>query len=64
MLEFDEAQRRLSEAGNAPSATETCTLATAFGRVLAEDITARVDLPPADNSAMDGYAIRFADYAP
>lgn len=64
MLDFDDAQRRLSEAGNAPSTTETCTLFDAFGRVLAEDIVARVDLPPADNSAMDGYAIRFADYGP
>ena len=63
MLDFDDAQRLLSEAGSAPSTTETCLLSEAFGRVLAQDITARVDLPPADNSAMDGYAIRFADYA-
>ncbi len=64
MLDFDEAQRRLSEAGAAPGVTETCPLSLAFGRILAQDAIARVDLPPADNSAMDGYAIRFTDYEP
>lgn len=34
---------------------------TAAGRVLAEAVTARLDVPPADNSAMDGYALRHAD---
>ncbi|MCT8469746.1 molybdopterin molybdotransferase MoeA [Chromohalobacter canadensis] len=33
----------------------------AAGRVLAESVTARLDVPPADNSAMDGYALRQAD---
>ncbi|MCK2044046.1 molybdopterin molybdotransferase MoeA [Chromohalobacter sp. TMW 2.2308] len=33
----------------------------AAGRVLAESVTARLDVPPADNSAMDGYALRHAD---
>lgn len=33
----------------------------AAGRVLAEAVTARLDVPPADNSAMDGYALRVAD---
>lgn len=33
----------------------------ALGRVLAEPVTAQVSLPPWDNSAMDGYAIRAAD---
>ncbi|HKN55155.1 MAG TPA: gephyrin-like molybdotransferase Glp [Amycolatopsis sp.] len=38
-------------------------LAEATGLVLAEDIQARVSLPPFDNSAMDGYAVRAADVA-
>ena len=63
MLDFDDAQRQLSEAGRPPETTESCPLANAFGRVLAQDIIARLDLPPDDNSAMDGYAIRFSDYA-
>jgi molybdopterin molybdotransferase len=64
MLEFDEAQSQLTAAAPAPSRTETIPLALAAGRVLAADLTATVDLPPADNSAMDGYAIRYADYQP
>jgi molybdopterin molybdotransferase len=38
-------------------------LAEADGRVLARDIAAPLDLPPFDNSAVDGYAVRFADLA-
>ena len=37
-------------------------LLEARGRVLAEDIRAPIDVPPADNSAMDGYALRHADW--
>ena len=32
------------------------------GYILAEDIHAPIDLPPFDNSAVDGYAIRFDDF--
>jgi molybdopterin molybdotransferase len=42
---------------------ETVSLAQARGRVLAEDVVARVTQPPADVSAMDGYAVRAADVA-
>lgn len=38
-------------------------LAAADGHVLAEAVVARIDLPPFANSAVDGYAIRFADLA-
>ena len=34
---------------------------SALGRVLAEDILSKVDVPPADNTQMDGYAVRVAD---
>lgn len=64
MLDFDDAQSRLAEAGQPTQKTETCLLHEALGRVLAEPVVATVDLPPDDNSAMDGYAIRFADYQP
>lgn len=40
---------------------ETVTLAAAAGRVLAADVVAAHDVPPWDNSAMDGYAVRAAD---
>lgn len=40
---------------------ETLACASAAGRVLAEPVLARLDVPPFDNSAMDGYALRHAD---
>ena len=42
---------------------DTVSLEKALGRVLAEDIHSRLDIPPFDNSAMDGYALRSADLA-
>ena len=47
----------------APLGVETVGLSEASGRVLAEEIRAGVRIPPADNSAMDGYAVRAADTA-
>lgn len=45
----------------APLGMETVALPAAFGRVLADDVVARLDSPPFANSAMDGYALRAAD---
>jgi molybdopterin molybdotransferase len=42
-------------------AAESVPLLSALGRVLARDVTAGLTLPPWDNSAMDGYAVRSAD---
>lgn len=42
---------------------EAVPLLEALGRVLAEDVSAAAALPPFDNSAMDGYAVRAADLA-
>ncbi len=42
-------------------AVETALLLDAYGRVLAADVPARWDVPPADNSAMDGFALYRAD---
>lgn len=41
---------------------ESLPLAAAEGRVLAEDLLSSLDLPPWPNSAMDGYALRVADW--
>jgi len=43
------------------NATEEVALAAADGRVLAQALVAGLDLPPWDNSAMDGYALRLAE---
>jgi molybdopterin molybdotransferase len=42
---------------------EPVVLAQARGRTLARDVKAPIDLPPFDNSAVDGYAVRHADLA-
>lgn len=47
----------------APLPSEWLPLDDGLGRVLAEDVTAQRTLPPWDNSAMDGYAVRSADLA-
>ena len=44
-----------------PLGTERIGLGAALGRVLAEDIKAERSIPPLDNSAMDGYAVRSED---
>lgn len=61
MLDFDTAQARLAARAHAPSGREDIALESLAGRVLCQDLEARLDLPPADNSAMDGYALRAAD---
>jgi len=43
------------------SGTERLHLRAALGRVLAEDVVSPLDVPAHDNSAMDGYAVRFSD---
>lgn len=49
-------------AGARPLAdTETIDTLQANGRVLAEDVRSGLDVPPADNTSMDGYAVRTAD---
>jgi molybdopterin molybdotransferase len=42
---------------------ERLPLAQVEGRVLADDLISTLDLPPWPNSAMDGYALRAADWA-
>jgi molybdopterin molybdotransferase len=45
-----------------PSNIECVALTAALGRVLAQDVIATIDVPPDDNSAMDGYALRAGDW--
>ena len=44
--------------------SERLPVREALGRVLAEDIVPAIDVPGHDNTAMDGYAVRFADLKP
>ena len=50
-------------AGAVPLGAEDVPVADAAGRVLAEPVVARTSLPPWDNSAMDGFAVRSGDVA-
>ncbi|MDE2400289.1 MAG: molybdopterin molybdotransferase MoeA [Burkholderiales bacterium] len=70
LMPLDEALQRLREAvqshvaglpGGQGVPTESVDSFEALGRVLASDVVSPVDVPPLDNSAMDGYAVRCAD---
>jgi molybdopterin molybdotransferase len=62
MLSVAEAQQTIL-AYLKPLEPETVPLLAALDRVLAEDVISDFDLPPFDNSAMDGYAVQAADIA-
>ena len=62
LLPVDEARARVMAAFSVLPA-EQVSVTDALGRVLAEDVRARVTQPPAAVSAMDGYAVRAADTA-
>jgi molybdopterin molybdotransferase len=62
MLSVDEARLRILDSLK-PLGGESVALTAALGRVLAEDLTARLTQPPVAMSAMDGYALRAADAA-
>jgi len=58
LLAVDEIDRLLAERIAPVAETERVKLNEAAGRVLAADVIATVDLPPFDNSAVDGFAVR------
>jgi len=63
LLPVAEAERIIAEKVTPVSEREQVALHAACSRVLASDITAPIDLPPFDNSAVDGYTVRHADLA-
>jgi molybdopterin molybdotransferase len=60
MLSIEDARARIL-ANFARLEPEERPLLEALGQVLAEDVVASFDIPPLDNTAMDGYAVRAAD---
>ena len=60
LLTLEEAQDHVL-AHSRPLSAELVPIAAAAGRVTAEGVRARVDLPPFASSAMDGFAVRAAD---
>jgi molybdopterin molybdotransferase len=61
LMPMDDALAILAERVEPVAEAETVPLADALGRTLAEDISAPRDVPPHDNSAVDGYAVFFDD---
>ncbi|WP_338490217.1 gephyrin-like molybdotransferase Glp [Pseudomonas trivialis] len=64
LMPVEEALQRLLDMADAAriSEREVLMLADCDGRVLAQDLVSTLDLPPWPNSAMDGYALRVADW--
>jgi len=61
LMPVDEAIRYLLDQAPLPPPVQRVALDQALGRVLATDVRCPMNLPPWDNSAMDGYALRAAD---
>src|SRR4029079_16078188 len=64
LMPIAEAERMIGERVMPVAEIETVALAAAGGRVMAQNIGAPISLPPFDNSAVDGYAVRHADLDP
>jgi len=64
LLLVDDVERLMFERVSPVTEIERVSLDHAAGRVLAEDLIAPLDLPPFDNSAVDGYAVCHADLDP
>ena len=61
LMPLQDALALLEERLSVVADVETARLRGALGRILAEDIRAGRSVPPHDNSAVDGYAVRFAE---
>jgi molybdopterin molybdotransferase len=63
LLSLDDALPQLLAQAHALSALQTVSTFEADGRVLAQDVVSALQVPPQDNSSMDGYAVRSSDCA-
>ena len=63
-MTIEQAVALIAERLPVAATSEVVALHRADGRIAAEDLFARNDLPPFANSAVDGYAVRHADLAP
>src|SRR5262245_55648873 len=61
LLPVEEVERIIRERVPPVAEVEMVALAAANGGVIARDVVTPIDLPPFDNSAVDGYAVRHAD---
>ena len=63
LIPFDKALDNLLDHAEPVAETESIALVEGLHRILAEELTSTINVPPAANSAMDGYAIRTRDVA-
>lgn len=63
LLAVEAAKQRILEMVQPLSGVERLAVRDTLGRILAEELFSNLDVPPADNSAMDGYALRAAELA-
>ena len=63
LLPLDKALQGMLEQLTCCCETEQLPLPQALDRILAEEISSPLSVPPFDNAAMDGYAVRLADLA-
>ncbi len=61
ILSFDDALDRLLTQAQAVTETEVVPTGAARGRILAKNLVSPINVPPMDNSAMDGYVVRCVD---
>lgn len=61
LMTLEEALQRVLDAATPLGRSEWVPLLQADGRVLAQDVVSELQVPPNDNSAMDGYAVRAAE---
>ena len=61
LLSLDDALPQLLAQAHALTATQAISTFEADGRVLAQEVVSALQVPPQDNSSMDGYAVRAAD---
>ena len=64
LMPIEEMERLIAERVQPVTGKETVAVREAEGRVLAADVIAPIDLPPFDNSAVDGYAVCHRDLKP
>jgi molybdopterin molybdotransferase len=64
LMTLAEALRLLDQRLSCVVGEEEADLRLCLGRILAEDVSASEDVPPHDNAAVDGYAVRFDDLVP
>jgi molybdopterin molybdotransferase len=64
LVAYDEAISLLLQQARTVRETERVALGEGQGRVLARQVTSPLNVPPLDNSAMDGYAVRAAEIEP